>query len=50
MNPRNDSALKKEINMKTYTHTNYSHSHSLLLVVKLLGEMEQTSRSANAIN
>lgn len=25
MNPRNDSALGKEINMKTYTHNTHSH-------------------------
>lgn len=46
MTLRNDSALEKEINMKTHTYVSvYSHSHSLLLIVKLSGEMGQTNTS-----
>ena len=40
MNRRNDSAWREETHMKTHTHTSvYSHSHRLLLTVRLSGEV-----------
>lgn len=42
MNLRNDSAFKKEITMKTYTHTYpFTDILSLLLIVKVSGEVGQ---------
>lgn len=49
MNLRNDSAFKKDYYEDIHTYISiYRHSHSILLIVKVSGEVGQ-SRSTNAI-